>query len=322
MIKRVRNGKSLQRWQSLNAPPVSLPVDAIIMPRKRGVTVIASAAEERVIKISSAPRDARFIARERMAWTIAQEAGIEAHIPAIIDGGSVDEDTYWISIQLAPNHFPFWERQRGVWRRWLACNGLPVLQRFYSAAGVTAESTASGWEAIGHKGEPYTNRGIFALVTEAREKAGDSMQYSSLTHGDLGPIHVHRTRKQWALIDWAKLGRRPLWLELFVDYLRYPRSQRYERPAFWQWLRGDMKEDALPSVLKDDITLYLSWINNWQQADQQIADLRYQMLLWLQAPLQRAHKASYEANEAQTPSSSTPPSTYIQQVAEALNVMR
>jgi len=159
------------------------------------------------------------------------------------------------------------------------------------------------------------------LLAEAREDAGDSTEYYSLTHGDLGPIHVHRTRNQWAIIDWAKLNKRPLWMEFFVEYLRYPQSQHYQRPAFWQWLRGDVEEHAIPSMLQKDIELYLTWLNRWQSADQGAADLRYQILLWLCTPLKQVRQTSVRAsNTTKTSDAAGPNPTHTEQIASALHL--
>ena len=288
----LRQGTWPTRWAAGDVWDVPLPVDAVVMPRKQSTVVVASAAEQQVLKVSAESTAPRRFAREQQASALAETAGVSAHVPHVHGVGEVEDHAHWLSLALLPNHTPFFERRRKTWQQWLRREGLPVLQRLY-AAGEVEERPAKAWHArlklqAGQAAPTPHTEALDELLQTALADADSSVVLTALTHGDLTPIHVHRTRNGWGIIDWANFARRPLWLEFLVEYLRYPASTRYGRPAFWQWLRGDLPETSLPSVVQKDLDLYLTWVNTWHQTKQTVNGLRYQVLLGVYASAREA----------------------------------
>ncbi|NBB85317.1 MAG: phosphotransferase [Bacteroidetes bacterium] len=248
--------------------------------------VVVSRQSACVIKRLRTPSSEARCTSEKNASDRAHDAGLETHIPTVYAHGTHASGGHYLHTSLAPNTRPFFERRRTYWRRWLASEGLPVLEQFYDAAGVRERPAdallVAAEHAISSSGAPDALHRLLECTRRARPQGQHAIVPYALTHGDLNPVHIHRSRSSWVLIDWGVMTYRPIWQELLLPYLRHPLDTQYGRADFWAWLRGETAPPELQANVRADLNLYIEWLRRWRNENVSLAELRYQILaVWL-----------------------------------------
>lgn len=269
-LGKMRRFLSPRRWKGPIELPVQVPADAVVFPASGfcdGV-VIVSWGEQKVLKVVFNEASVSHMANERRAWGIAQQAGITAHVPRIIETGTLASGAEWMVSEAVPNTEPFSPIYKRQWRRWLIEEGLPTLARFHEAAGVVRHSAAEMLQDVREILHSANNVPVYLerltqAMAEREAAAGDGIVLESLAHGDLLPRHVHRRRSRWWLLDWGAMKQQPLYFDLLRHHVRSPPERSGECKRFWAWLRYEIPTASLPSDMKTDVELYLQWTNEW-----------------------------------------------------------
>lgn len=135
---------SPQRWSGPFYLESPLPRDAVLFPinpNKAGASghsknriVVASCHSGTVLKLSY---DRGEVEKEIENWAVVESAGIESHVPRLMDYGETNDGGKWMLTQLAPNTQPFrrplnpFIEQQALWRYWLRWKILPTMERFH-----------------------------------------------------------------------------------------------------------------------------------------------------------------------------------------------
>ena len=126
--------------------------------------------------------------------------------------------------------------------------------------------------------EPLFN--VVRLAGNVRLKTKQKNVVITKIHKDIVSDHIHRSGKNWWIIDWGSLGRGLTCVEVFRAYC-WTSVSKGENHQFWAWLRGDVPKEQLPIKLRSEIDMYLDWYSTWQNNTMDPEWLRCQLLIAL-----------------------------------------
>jgi hypothetical protein len=280
---------SRKRWSGPHHIEAAIPGDAVLIPpvaSTNGITV-ASRSAGLVLKINY---DRAEIQREIEIQDIIRAAGIEQHVPELIDHGVLDDGGSWMVRRLAANTSPIdrplnpFADSSATWRNWLRWKVLPCMERFYVASGldildvdVLLDDIESGLKQ-GHISRRLA--GVVELAKEAGRSSGPREVVVALNHRDLGPGHIHRDGESWWILDWGSARRSIVARDAFRSFF-WSSASGEEHRAYWAWLRGDATTECLPPDLRAHIDLYCDWYASWRGTAADGNSARCQLLIAL-----------------------------------------
>jgi hypothetical protein len=286
-LRHVRSAFSPHRKDGPFEAQASFPTDTVLLPPildKRGL-VAASYKAGLVLKIVYGREE---VTREVQNWALVKEAGIEEHVPALIEHGVFSDGGQWLLTSFAPNTNPldlpmnpFTSRER-LWREWLRWKILPVLQRYYDASGVDDENVddrlAKLEARLVERKAPEALFSILRMAKQARAESACRHVTTAMIHNDLNAGHIHRHGRDWWILDWGGAIRSIVSTELTNGYIARPVNTP-ERRAFWNWIGGRLSREQLPRGLRADIELYQDWYARWRKRQLDDQALRCEVLL-------------------------------------------
>ena len=283
-------------WDQLFSPnlssfveiPFALPNDVVIKKSLSGKRFIAASKRSGlVVKLS---RRTEEMDRELSAMRLAEEAGIGAHVPQVLDSGFFESGVWWVATELAPNTDPvtstFNLNTAGgqEWQWWLQMQILPAMARFYSASGVEVQSLDERIEECEQLmracGTSKPLQDLLECIQNAALQAHGNEILVAKLHQDLHPTHVHRSPDQWKIIDWGDSRRGDVLVEPFTDLFRQPVIAGRASPLF-KWLSGELGHENLPSSYREYIDSVLSWQHDWRGVPCDVQLLRAILLIYL-----------------------------------------
>jgi hypothetical protein len=279
-----------RRWVGPIDVGLCLPGDAVLIPpndSKRGMVIVSPGAGV-VLKLTYGRLE---VEREIKNWNIVKSAGIDNHVPRLLDHGSVEDGGQWLVTEFVPNTEPidrplnpFANKQR-IWRSWLRRRVLPVMERFYAAAGLEIlevdEALHGTATTLREERMPAPMFKVLALAEKACGQSAKKRIVFTTIHKDIVPEHIHRSGDNWWLLDWGSTGRGLTCKEFFRDYFWTGVSQELNKRAFWAWLRGEIGVVRSPKHLCAEIDVYSDWYTAWQKDDLDPESLRCQLLISL-----------------------------------------
>lgn len=290
-VSRLRNAWRLLSRYPLVGPielGLALPSDAVILPAepsKKGAAV-ASRDAGLLLKATYAAEGVR---KEVEAWNVAGSAGIQEHVPRLIDHGTTTDGGFWLINEFVPNTVPIDHPMNPLanpghgWSRWLRWKIMPAMQRFYEASGLEVV-TPETWidavrDALLREDMPEPLLRVLALAEAACRAGTQGSIITAVLHKDLIPRHLHRHRDRWWLLDWGSTGRGIVCKDYFREYFwrMVPGDPKHQ--AFWAWLRGDVHSGSLPRHLRMQVTSYLDWHAAWRRTRLDPESLRLHLLL-------------------------------------------
>ena len=293
--RRVVSQKSLRRWHGPFDPGLVLPKDIMVRPVAEGVVAI-SASNGCVLKAGNKGWRKKGIETEIKSYAAVKAAGIEAHVPRILEDGKIKSGGYWIASEFVPNTRPLTIKMgRKAWQQWLRYECLPTMEPFYEEEGVqkhtTDELLDEQLEWIEANGVPEPLLALSHKAREARPAGGGSVLHTAKIHGDIWPPNVHRDKHNWWLLDWERTYRHEILYEALHWYFGDP-TQHKDKEVLWAWLQGETSHSGLPRRVRDDLELFMDWHNTWLDAHIDSESLRYQMLVCLVRDIRNRVKAT------------------------------
>lgn len=288
-LRRIHNLFPPTRWRGPYNMELPLPKDAIIIPpinSKEGI-VIASYHAGMILKINYNRSE---VQKEIENWDIVKSAGIESHVPMLIDHGFTNDGGQWMLSELVPNTKPIHRPlnpfldPKKIWRHWLRWRIFPTMERFYEASGLDIldiDDLLYDIKTLLLKDEmPDSLFKVAALAENARLISQQKKVIITTIHRDITPEHIHRNGTNWWIIDWGSSGRCIIAKEYFRNYF-WTSSRDENHQAYWAWLRGDASVQHLPIDLRSEIDMYLDWFSTWQKTALDPQSLRCQLIIAL-----------------------------------------
>lgn len=283
------------RWDLKSRFKIHIPPDAVIFCPVQGGVVVVSKMSQKAVKIVQGTTRIRQLGSEIRAYKIAVKAGIEQHVPPVLDWGRTG-GSRWICTQFAPNTnpigasiYPFTEDRYELWLSWLEDRVLPLMKQFYTESGIEFFEVGS-WvadhrEQLISSNAPRDLWDLWKLVEQAGLNNSQNILPVSLIHGDLLPNHVHRDEVSWRLIDWGASLRGPLLFDLLRIFSVPPYASTVKQ-KHWKWLKGTLDTGDLPREIRDYVQSATEWVDTWLNLHLVTSDVRFHLLAgWLQASL-------------------------------------
>jgi hypothetical protein len=239
-----RNQRQLRRWSGPFELGLCVPPDTVIVrPFLGRGPIVASQSAGRVLKLLVRNKYGGCkLDDEVLALRIGRENALTERMQTLLDDGEEDR-IRWMESDFVPNSKPFIQSSGRFftkrWYRFLSTEVIPFLTEYYSVAGIRVLDYADLLEGAFSRCDSDDRLRIFLPYLEWVSRQCPPTTANLLeaqVHGDLSSAHVHRTRREWKLIDWGESHRRPVIYEFFRGPWDHPSSTKPRNIAFWKWL--------------------------------------------------------------------------------------
>lgn len=269
---RIRSQLRQKRQQpgTVAEPPLILPNDAVVISRSAGqVVVVASSIQQRVVKLETHVHARHFQEIAKHTCEAFRRAGMERHVPALLDSGETNGIFYAVS-EFCPNRPPFFRSIHGrAWPKVLAEKLIPILQGFHLKNGVEVMDGPAWAERLRSK---MAGRCIRPEMLPAWERILDELAADfsvrmplCMISGDLQPQNIHFHQGEIKILDWSNMEQSALITDVFCDifYRGMVNPETAIAAGFWQFLAGETTFDSLPPVMRDTSYVWRTWLASW-----------------------------------------------------------